>query len=1114
MRPSTRLRTRLVMMALVIVVPVLAFLLYNQSIERARSRRDAIEDTLRLAHLVASEEGTLLGGVQRFLLTLAEFPGLRDNSPAGCADLLPHLFRAHPNYINIWVVNADGSLFCEARPVAIATPAIRERAWFQRALSSRTTVVGDYQISATTQNPDVVIAHPLIDESGRVVRILGVGISLEQLSQIAARARIPPGATLTLTDQRHTVLARFPEDKSVIGKPQSDRMAGLPKSDGTADVAEGSGVDGRRRLYAHVPIEAELNTGLTVTIAVEPSAIFAESDFLLRRHLWLLLLVGLVAVGVALISGQLFIVRPVAALGALTNRIATGDHEARAELTAGLTGLGDLGGAVETLAVALDTHQRTLRESEQRFRQIAETITEVFWMADVQSARMLYLSPAYERIWGRSCESLYKNPKSFVDAVHPDDVDDVIEAMKKQEAGEPFDYEYRIVRPDGDVRWIWDRGFPVPHPSGPPLRYVGVAEDVTVRKETDEHIQLLARAIESTNEMVSVTDLNDRFTFVNKAFLRTYGYRAEEVLGRTPAILQPPDLIRESALEILRETRRGGWQGEIRNRRKDGSELIVSLNTSVIQDHHGRVIGLLGVARDITERLKSERAIREAEERTRFALEASHVGIWEADLKHDVSFWSETCEAMHGLAPGTFGKTYQSFMNCIHPDDRQVVAGAIQQASKDRPDTKIEYRSVWPDGALHQISTTAHFVFDPDGTPARGVGFVIDVSEQRSLEDQLRHAQKMEAVGQLAGGIAHDFNNMLTAILGNAELAMEEIAPGGPHRTEFEEIVNAGNRAAALTRQLLAFSRKQVLAPRVLHIGQIVSGVTPMLQRLIGESIELRIVLGDRGQVKADAGQVEQVLMNLAVNARDAMKAGGYLTIETNDVTLDEAYARLHPTVHAGHYVMIAVSDTGHGIDAETQKHVFEPFFTTKPKGEGTGLGLATVYGIVKQSGGHIWLYSEIGKGTTFKVYLPRTAEAVTVASPTPSARGHLLGHETILYVEDEASVREFVHKVLSRHGYNVHAMGDAAHALEFARAHRDPIDLVFTDVVLPGMSGPAMALELRQEHPESKVLYASGYTDNAIVHHGVLDSRVAFLQKPFTAEALVMRVRNVLDQA
>jgi PAS domain S-box-containing protein len=513
------------------------------------------------------------------------------------------------------------------------------------------------------------------------------------------------------------------------------------------------------------------------------------------------------------------------------------------------------------------------------------------------------------------------------------------------------------------------------------------------------------------------------------------------------------------------------------------------------------------------ERDIAEQARHDTEERMRFALDAAHVGVWEANLKTAVAYWNETSEAMHGLPQGTFGRSLSAFLDCVHQDDRARVIDTIERATAEHQNAELEYRTIWPDGTERRIAATCRFFYEDDGTPARGAGVSIDVTEQRSLEEQFRQAQKMEAVGRLAGGIAHDFNNMLMAILGNAELLLDQLPKGDRKRADVDEITKAAQRAAALTHQLLAFSRKQILAPKVLHLGDVVTGVAPMLRRLLGESIDLRTTVADRHHVKADAGQLEQVLMNLSVNARDAMKDGGRLTIETSDVELDAAYVRVHPRVQLGRYVMVAISDTGHGMDASTKKRIFEPFFTTKPVGQGTGLGLATVYGIVEQSGGHIAVDTEPGHGTTFMVYLPETDEAPPVAADVRRLDAPR-GDERILLVEDEMLVRELVTRVLTRQGYHVDAIDSPARAIAFADAHRSDIDLILTDVVLPGMSGPAMITELRDHLVAPAVIYMSGYTDDATVTVRSLGPDAVFLQKPFTSGDLATTVRTVLDRA
>jgi PAS domain S-box-containing protein len=392
--------------------------------------------------------------------------------------------------------------------------------------------------------------------------------------------------------------------------------------------------------------------------------------------------------------------------------------------------------------------------------------------------------------------------------------------------------------------------------------------------------------------------------------------------------------------------------------------------------------------------------------------------------------------------------------------------------------------------------------------------FAEDVTENRALEQQLRQAQKMEAIGRLAGGIAHDFNNLLMVISGYCEFLLDKVGPESDLRGPTQEISRAAERATSLTRQLLAFSRKQMLTMKVLDLNAVVTENLKMLTRLIGEDIDLVMIPdGELGAVKADPGQIEQVILNLAVNARDAMPGGGKLTIETTNATLDEDYARFHGPVKAGEYVMLAISDTGSGMDAEIQNHIFEPFFTTKGA-KGTGLGLSTVYGIVKQSDGYIWVYSEVGKGTTFKIYLPRVTEAGEVigteAVMSPILAQH--SHETILLVEDEDSLRHMDKVYLEKQGYQVLEAQDATVAMRISNSYPGTIHMLLTDVIMPGMNGRELAQRIAMQRPEAKILYMSGYTENAIGHNGVLDAGIILLQKPFTLPALKAKVREVLD--
>jgi two-component system, cell cycle sensor histidine kinase and response regulator CckA len=455
-----------------------------------------------------------------------------------------------------------------------------------------------------------------------------------------------------------------------------------------------------------------------------------------------------------------------------------------------------------------------------------------------------------------------------------------------------------------------------------------------------------------------------------------------------------------------------------------------------------------------------------------------------------------------------------SFYDHVHPDDIYTAQQAVKQATATNPGGTVQYRMRHKDGTWHTIESGASAILNQQGKVEKFVVVNRDVSEQRQLEEKFRQAQKMEAVGRLSGGVAHDFNNLLGVIIGYAEFLQESLDPENSLRSSVDEILKAGKRAASLTRQLLAFSRQQVLDPKVLDLNVVVLDMDKMLRRLIGEDIELSTVLGpDLGRLKADQSQVEQVLLNLVVNARDAMPQGGKLLIDTQNMVMDEAFVRRYPyPVQPGPYVCLTVTDSGVGMDAETKARAFEPFFTTKEKGKGTGLGLSTVYGVVKQSGGYIDIYSTPGAGTTFKIYLPRVDDAITTDAPIGAATS-FAGNETILLAEDESSLRTLTRNTLELCGYKVLEAKDGLEALEVSERFKGPIDLLLTDMVMPGMGGRQLAQELTRRRPEIRLAYMSGYTGQAVGSQGPVDPGSVFLLKPFTRELLTRKIREALDR-
>jgi PAS domain S-box-containing protein len=640
---------------------------------------------------------------------------------------------------------------------------------------------------------------------------------------------------------------------------------------------------------------------------------------------------------------------------------------------------------------AADTAGATpvLRESEYQFWELMDHLEQTFWVNNAADTKVLYVSPAYEKMWARSRESLYDNSHSFRDSIHPEDRARVIAAIDGKHDTGGYDLEYRIVHPDGKSRWVWVRTYAVKDGQGCIMRFAGIAEDITDRKWAEKERSRLAAIIEHAEDSIVSITLDGIIIAWNNGAERKYGYTAEEVLGRSIFILIPADRS-EEYLEAMKRVRAGESMPvyETVRRRKDGTLINFSVGISPIEARDGEVVGM----------------------------------------------------------------------------------------------SKISH----------------------------------DLSQVRKLEAQLIEAQKMEVIGQLTGGVAHDFNNILSVVLGYSELMLNDSGLPEGLRKFAMAVRHAAEQGTGLTRQLLVFSRKETVQLAVLNLNEVLDEMGALLRQLTDANVEFSMVQGaGLGPINADIGYVGQIMMNLVINARDAMPNGGKLTIATTNIALDERYAASHPGVIAGDYVMLSISDTGVGISDEIKERLFDPFFTTKPRGMGTGLGLSTCRTIVQRSGGHIGVRSELGKGTTFEVYFPRTVPVSESANRLLDLQSTPRGTETILVVEDDPGVRRLVSVVLQAQGYQVLMAADGEEGLRVALGHTgSPIRLVVSDVVMPTMGGKAMAGRLEKLRPELKFLFTSGYTDDSIALHGIVDPSIAFLSKPYTVAALARKVRDLLDPA
>jgi two-component system cell cycle sensor histidine kinase/response regulator CckA len=637
-----------------------------------------------------------------------------------------------------------------------------------------------------------------------------------------------------------------------------------------------------------------------------------------------------------------------------------------------------------------------------------------------------------------------------------------------------------------------------------------------VRAQTRELRQERDRTrkyFDAAEVILIATDLESRVQLVNRFGCSILGWAQSEVVGRNFIETFIPPRTKGSVLANFKMLLAGDLSPhENPILTKAGEERMIEWRNHLLTDGDGVVTGVLTCGTDITERHRAAEALRSAEERARFALAAANIGIWEMDHATGVVRWSERSEAHFGLAPGAFGGTFESFTALIHPEDRALVLDQIAEADRIGEDFSFQHRVIWPDGSLRWLAGAGHVHHGPDGNPVSAMGVTIDITERRRLESQSEQAQKMEAIGRLASGVAHDFNNLLTVILGFGELmAADSLLPSGG-RADLEEIIKAAKRATLLTNQLLAFGRQQVLDIVAVDVNALITGMIGMFERLIGQSIEVKTALEpDLSPALGDVGQLEQVVMNLVVNAKDAMPNGGQLTFRTSHIDLHGPLPSGATVLH-GTYVVIAVSDTGEGMSTETQRRLFEPFFTTKAPGKGTGLGLATTYGIVKQSNGEIGVESELGKGSTFTVYLP-CATVRTSLPIRPAARaGHKPVVESILLVEDEPGVRGLTSRILSNAGYSVLEASNGADGERIYSAHPDAIDIVVSDVVMPERSGPEMIARLRVENPQLRVIYMSGFSEE-FAASSAREPGPPFIQKPFLADVLLGAIRKELDR-
>jgi len=767
------------------------------------------------------------------------------------------------------------------------------------------------------------------------------------------------------------------------------------------------------------------------------------------------------------------------------------------------------------VGTSVDIHQ--LKEAQDALRRSEQELSDFFENASIPihwvgpDGTILRVNQAQLDLLGyRREEYAGHNITEF--HVEPTVIQDI---LRRLIAGEVLhDYPTSLQCKDGSVKDVLIDSSPYVH-DGELVHSRWFIRDVTAQHAAEQATQRLAAIVASSADAIVGKTLEGVVTTWNTAAERIFGYSAEEMVGSSIFRLIPEEL-HETERTLLKQIQQGNAVefSEADRICKDGRRITIALSVSPIRDALGRVVGASSIKRNITERKLAERALAESQDRLRLALRAARMGTWYWDLATEALSVDQGLSQLYGLEPRDSVIRLDALLERVHPEDRENVWKAIERARVDGGEFRSEFRIVLPDGKVRWLSDQGLVARDESGAQLYMTAVSLDVTERRLVEERLRQAQRMDSVGQLAGGIAHEANNMMSVVLGCADYVLQRSDLPPPVRQDVDQIWRAAQRTAGITQQLLAFSRRQMLQPQILDLNTTVRELEPILARALGESRGLRMHLSPNlGRVRADPGQLEQVLINLTLNARDAMDEGGRLTIETMNVVLDRAYVDGKPveTLEPGDYAALIITDTGQGMDRETLSRIFEPFFTTKGVGQGTGLGLSTVYGIVKQSGGFIWAYSEPGLGATFKLYFPReesAPELATAQEPAPGGRAE----EVVLVAEDEPMVRSIMARTLRDCGYTVIEAGNGREALDLLDSRGGRVDLMVADVVMPDMGGRDLAARAAERWPEMPVLFTSGYTGMDVVRRGLLEEGREFLQKPLAPEALARKVREMVD--